>query len=206
MDFENTAFIIFTIVIGLGLGAAALAFRQTARKRLERLSPAFELGTCRSSRTVRICDRGSVQGLHLPLHDSIRLAVRPGRSAAPDRRRQHQPWSAEPANTGSRLLVKFGSAKDFDIGDRVLDERFRFSAEDEGVLRSIFGTESARDAMHTLAATENFKCVGAREDRIDFQWAPRNRHLDEDTETLRFRLETATNLATACNLTPRFGN
>lgn len=206
MNFENAAFTIFAIVIGLGLGAAGLAFWQTARKRLERLSPAFELGTCRTIGPFGSAIEGLYKGYTCRYSIQYASQYDPGGARLRINATSNTQWSAEPANTGSKLLVKFGLAKDYEIGDRVLDERFRFTAEDEGVLQTIFGTESARDAMHTLAATENFKSVGAREERIDFQWAPRNRHIDEETESLRFRLESAISLAIACNLMPRFGN
>ena len=206
MDTELPVFFIFAIVVGFGLIIAVMAFQRTAKKRTARLSPAFGLGTCK-----RVGFFGSaVEGLYRSY--SCRYTLQypsqydPGgallRIAVTDPNR----WSAETANMGSRLLVKFGLAKDFDIGDRELDERFRFSADDEGILRSVFDSEAARDAMHTLAATENFKGVGARAERMDFQWAPRNPKLDEETDTVRFRLETAVSFAQACNIAPRLGS
>jgi hypothetical protein len=206
MDPSDSAAIIFAIIVGLGLGAAALAWRQAARKRLERLSPAFELGTCRPAGTFGTAVEGLYKGYTCRYTIQYASQYDPGGALLRINATGTHRWSAELANTGSRLLVKFGLAKDFDIGDRVLDERFRFSADDEAALQSVFGTESARDAMHTLAATDNFKGVGAREERVDFRWAPRSRALDEDTDTVRFRLETATNFAGACNLTPRLGS
>ncbi len=206
MDPSDSAAIIFMIIIGLGIGAAVLAWRKTARKRLERLSPAFELGTSRPSGPFGSAVEGLYKGYTCRYTVQYASQYDPGgallRIAAIGAKR----WSAEPANAGSRLMVKLGLARDFEIGDRVLDERFRFSADDEAALQSVFGTEQARDALHTLAATKNFKGVGAREDRVDIRWAPRNRQIDEDTDTVRFRLETATGLAIACNLVPRLGS
>lgn len=206
MDNDQTAFFIFGLIGFLGLGIAALAIRQTARKRMARLAPAFELGTAKKVGLFGSAVEGLYKGYTCRYTVQYASQYDPGGALLRMVASSSNPWSVELANTGSRLLVKFGLAKDFDIGDRVLDERFRFSADDEGVLRSVFGTESTRDAMHTLSATENFKGVGAREDRIDFRWAPRNTRLDEDSETVRFRLETAVTLARACNIVPRLGS
>ena len=99
-------------------------------------------------------------------------------------------------------MAKLGLLKDFEIGDRELDEHFRFAADEEGYLRSIFGVEAVRDAMHVLAASENFESVHVRPERVDVKWSPRMPRLDEDPETLRTRLEFVTTLMVACGYPP----
>ena len=100
------------------------------------------------------------------------------------------------------MLAKFGLLKDFEIGDRELDEHFRFTADEEGSLRSIFGTETVRDAMHVLTASENFESIRVRPERVDVKWSPRMPQLDEDPETLRTRLEFVVTLVFACGYPP----
>ena len=87
------------------------------------------------------------------------------------------------------MLAQFGLLRDFEIGDRELDEHFRFSADDEGSLRSVFGTEAVRDAMHVLTASENFESIRVRPERVVVRGSPRTPRLDEEPEALRTRLK-----------------
>jgi hypothetical protein len=199
---------VLKIVIGaagvvVGLGVMAVVLRSRARHRLERLGPAFELGTSRAEGFLGTRVGGIYRGYscsvliqHPSQYDrggaSLRVAV-----SSPDT------WSAEAPNPGARLMVKVGLFKDFDVGDRFLDERLRFSTEDEGSLRSRFGTEAVRSAMHRLIGSENFESVHTREDRIDVKWSPRVAALDDDPEVLRNRLELVTELIAACSYPPR---
>jgi hypothetical protein len=106
------------------------------------------------------------------------------------------------AKPGTRILAKFGLLRDFEIGDRELDEHFRFSADEEGNLRSVFGTEPVRDAMNVLTASENFESIRVRQARVDVRWSPRMPQLDEEPETLRARLEFVATLVLACGYPP----
>jgi hypothetical protein len=100
-------------------------------------------------------------------------------------------------------MVSVGILQDLEIGDPDLDQRLRFTAEDETGLRSLFGSDYVRTAFREVLATENFATVRCRMDRLETRWAPRSRRLDEDGEILRKRLEVVVGLATACGYMPR---
>ena len=201
---------ILPIILGAaaaGAGLVVLLFfvHHHGRKRAERLAPAFELGTSRRVGPLGTVVEGLYRGYscrytiqnasqYNPGGASLRLAL-----TGPLR------WTAELTDTGGRLMVKLGIFKDLQIGDHELDERLRFSATEDGSLRSLFGGESVRASMHSLVDSENFAKLDIREDRADAKWAPRNSRLDEDPEVLRARLETVTALLEACGYPPRIG-
>ena len=201
---------IFPIVFGAaaaaaGLFALAVFLRRSGRKRAERLGPAFELGTSRGVGFFGTAIEGLYRGYHCrysiqhasqynPGGASLRLAL-----TAP-----HQ-WMAEVADVSARLMVRLGVFKDLEVGDHELDGRLRFSAAEDGSLRSLFGTGAVRAAMHELVAGQNFSSLRIREDRADLKWAPRADRLDEDPEVLRARLEAATALFEACSYPPGLG-
>jgi hypothetical protein len=185
-----------------GLVFAVYLLLRTGRRRAERLAVAFELGTSRPAGILGSAVDGLFRGyscryqIHYPSQydrggASLRLMV-----STP-----HQ-WIAEVAKPGTRLLTRFGLLKDLEIGERELDEHFRFASEDENRLRSLFATEAVRDAMHVLTASENFESIRVRPERVDIRWSPRTPQLDEEPEALRARLEFATTLVVACGYPP----
>lgn len=184
------------------LGGFAAYVWHSGQRRLESLSPAFELGTTRLVGPLGNTVEGLYRGFtcrytvrHPSQHDrggaNLRLFVSSPHS-----------WSAEVDSPASRLLVRIGVLKDVEIGDHDLDQRLRFSASDEGAARSIFGVGGVRTAMQALADSENFEGVATREGRIDVKFAPRSPELDDDPEALRTRLDLAVALAVACGYPP----
>jgi hypothetical protein len=190
-------------VVLIGLAVAVAVMRRVGRKRFIRLAPAFDFGTCKQVGPFGMTVAGLYGGFtcrytihpasqHNPGGASLRLGVTgAGR------------WSADVAGAGSRLLVKVGVLQDLEIGDPDLDLRLRFTADDESGLRSLFGADHVRTAIQGVLATENFAGVRCRTDRLETRWSPRDRHLDEDGETLRKRLEVVAGLAAACGYVPR---
>lgn len=200
-DILRIAIVAAAVIFGLSVMAAVLRYK--GRRRLERLGPAFELGTSRSDGFLKTRVGGIYRGYSCSL--LIQHASQYDRGGAVLRVAAASPhiWSAEISNPGARLMVKVGLFKDLDVGDQILDERLRFSAEDEGTLTSIFGIEAVRAAMHRLLGSENFESIHTRMDRIDAKWAPRATALDEDPDVLRARLELVTEFVAACSYSPR---
>ena len=199
---------ILKIVIGaatliVGLGVMVVVLRTKGRRRLERLGPAFELGTSSAEGFLGTRVGGIYRGYSCSL--LIQHASQYDRGGATLRLAASSPhrWSAEVSNPGARLMVRVGLFKDLDVGDHVLDQRLRFSAEDGGPLTSLFGMEAVRAAMHRLIGSENFESIHIREERIDVKWSPRVAALDEDPDVLRTRLELVTEFVTACSYSPR---
>lgn len=185
------------------VGVAVALMRRNGHKRFETLAPAFDFGTGRKVGLFGRTITGLIKGYtcrytihpasqHNPGGASLRLAV-----SAPGK------WSAELANAGSRLMVKIGILQDLKIGDRDLDLRLRLTADDEGMLRSLFGVEGVRTAIREVLATENFAGASLGKHGLVLRWSPRNRGVDEDVDILRRRLELAGNLTSACGYPPR---
>lgn len=199
------------IVLAAGLAivavpvAAATVIHRIARRRRERLAPAFELGTCRGAGPLGTIVEGLYRGY------SCRYAVQhasqynPGGASVRLAATSPVAWSAQLADAGSRLMVKVGLLKDVEVGADEFDQRLRFTAEEEGALRSLVGTETVRSALGALLASPNFAAVRVRADRLEARWVPRSPSLDEDPEVLRFRLEAVVTLAGACGCSPRLG-
>jgi hypothetical protein len=190
-------------VVLIGVIIAVVMIRRVGRNRFIRLAPAFDFGTCEKVGPFGTTVAGLYRGFacrytihpasqHNPGGASLRLAVNGAGT-----------WSADVAGAGSRLLVNVGLLQDLEIGDLDLDQRLRFTADDESGLRSLFGTDHVRTAFREVLATENFSGVRCRTDRLEARWSPRDRRLDEDAETLRRRLETVAGLAAACGFVPR---
>jgi len=189
----------------IGVAIAAVLMRRYGRRLLEKLSPAFDFGTCRRVGLFVFAAEGLYRGFtcrysiepasqYNPGGASLRLAVNAtGR------------WSAEVVGVGTRLMVSAGILQNLEIGDPDLDQRLRFTADDESGLRSLFGAEHVRTALREVVTTENFARVRCRADRMEARWSPRDRRLDEDLENLRRRLEATENLAVACGCVPRMG-
>jgi hypothetical protein len=194
------ALVVAFLVTGLAVVLAILGNK--SRQRADRLAPAFELGTARPTGFLGSAVSGLYRGY--TCRYQIQYASQYDRGGATVRLGISSPnqWSAEVNKTGTRLLSKIGLLQDLEIGDRELDEHLRFGASEEGELRSIFGSEKVLNAMHVLAASDNFESVHVHADRIDVKWSPRMPKLDEDPEILRVRLEYATALAEGCGYPP----
>ena len=202
MDSEMAKLAVVVAVLTGGLAVALFMLVKKGRQRAEKLGVAFDLGTSKPAGVFGSAVDGLYRGyscryqIQYPSQydrggSSLRFAI-----TSP-----HQ-WSAEVAKPGTRILARFGLLKDFEIGDRELDEHFRFTADEEASLRSIFGTETVRDAMHVLTASENFESIRVRPERMDVKWSPRMPQLDEEPETLRIRLEFVATLVFACAYPP----
>jgi len=185
-----------------GLTVVLFTLVGRGRQRAEKLGVAFELGTSKPAGVLGSAVDGLYRGYSCRYQ--IQYPSQYDRGGANLRftvTTPHQ-WSAEVAKPGTRILAKFGLLRDFEIGDRELDEHFRFSADEEGNLRSVFGTEPVRDAMNVLTASENFESIRVRQARVDVRWSPRMPQLDEEPETLRARLEFVATLVLACGYPP----
>jgi len=203
MDSEILKIVIGAATLGVGLGVMVVVLRSRGRRRLERLGPAFELGTSRVEGFLGTRVGGIYRGYSCSL--LIQHASQYDRGGAALRVAASSPhrWSAQIPNPSARLMVKVGLVKDLDVGDHFLDERLRFSAEDEGSLSSLFGIEAVRATMHQLIGSENFESIQTSEDTVEVKWSPRVASLDEDPGVLRARLELVTGFVTACSYSPR---
>lgn len=203
MNPDSIPVILGAAVLTVGLGAVLLQLLHKGRRRAERLGRVFELGT---SRPAGVLD-SAVEGLYrgYSCRYLVQYASQYDRGGGTLRISMTSPhrWTVEVANAGSRLLARLGLLKDFDIGDPELDQHLRFAASDETVLRSLFGSGAVRDAMRSLAASENFESCHVRLDRVDVRWSPRMPKLDEDPEVLGSRLEMVSSLIAACGYPPR---
>jgi hypothetical protein len=202
MDPEIAKFALVVTILTGGLAGALFILVKKGRQRAERLGVAFELGTSKPAGVLGSAVDGLYRGYSCRYQ--IQYPSQYDRGGANLRLTVTTPhqWSAEVAKPGTRMLAKFGLLKDFEIGDGELDEHFRFAADEEGKLRSVFGTDAVRDAMHVLTASENFESVRVRPERVDVRWSPRMPRLDEEPETLRTRLEFVTTLVVACGYPP----
>jgi len=193
--------LVVAILIG-GLAVVLYMLLNKGRQRAEKLGAAFELGTSKPAGVLGSAVDGLYRGYSCRYQ--IQYPSQYDRGGANLRFAVTSPhqWSAEVAKPGTRILAKFGLLKDFEIGDRELEEHFRFAADEEESLRSVFGTEAVRDAMHVITASENFESVRVRPERVDVRWSPRMPRLDEEPETLRERLDFVTELTLACGYPP----
>jgi len=203
---NDDLFAIFAVVAVLAaVGVAVAMLRRSGQKRFETLAPAFDFGTSRRVGLFGTTVEGIWHGYfcrytiqpasqHSPGGALLRLAV----SAAGR-------WSAERATAGSRFMVQAGILRDQEIGDPDLDLQLRFTADDPGLLRSIFGIEGVRTAIRNVLETENFAVARLGKRGLEVRWSPRDRRLDEDVDILRRRLEVAVDLASACGYPPRLG-
>jgi len=203
--YMDSEFVKIALVVGALTGGLALMLFllvNKGRKRADRLAPAFELGTARPAGVLGSALDGLYRGYSCRYQ--IRYPSQYDRGGANLKLAVTSPhqWKAEVEKPGARFLARFGLIDDLEIGDRELDEHFRFAAKEAGSLRSLFGAESVLDAMHILAASENFEGVHVRQERVDVTWSPRTSHLDEDSEVLRTRLELVTALVVACGYPP----
>jgi hypothetical protein len=193
--------VIVAILIG-GVALALLVLVSKHRQRAERLGIAFELGTARPGSFLGSAVDGMYRGYSCRYQ--IQYASQYDRGGASLRLEvtSNHEWTVEVQKPGTELLAKFGLLKDLEIGDQDLDDHFRFAATDEGALRSLFGNESVRDAMHVLAASENFESLRTRSGKVTVRWSPRAKNLDEDPEALRRRLQYVASLVVALGYPP----
>jgi hypothetical protein len=202
MDPETLKLALVVALFTGGLAVVLFMLVKKGRRRAEKLETAFELGTSKPAGVLGSAVDGIYRGYSCRYQ--IQYPSQYDRGGANIRfavTSTHQ-WSAEVAKPGTRLLARLGVLKDFEIGDRELDENYRFAADQEESLRSVFGTQAVRDAMHLLTASENFESVRVRPERVDVRWSPRMPRLDEEPETLRVRLEFVTALVVACGYPP----
>ena len=198
---DTTIFFLF----GIG-GAAAVTLivvvsRKAGRDRLERLGPAFELGTARLPGALS----SSVEGIYLGYSCRYTIEQRSqySQGGATLRVGAMSPlhWNASKADMGSRLMTNLGFLKDVEIGDEELDERLRFSGGDQTSLLTVFGQTRTREALRELVRSENFASVTVRDQRSEFN-ASRHPELDDDPDALRQRLAKAVDLLAACSYPP----
>ena len=202
MDAETARLALVVAVFAGGLAVVLLMLVKKGRQRAEKLGVAFELGTSKPGGVLGSAVDGLYRGYSCRYQ--IQYPSQHDRGGSMLRFAITSPhlWSAEVTKPGTRMLAKFGLLKDFEIGDRELDEHFRFATNEEGYLRSVFGSEAVRNAMHVLTASENFESIRVRPERVDVKWSPRTPRLDEEPETLRTRLEFTATLMLACGYPP----
>jgi len=202
MDPEIAKLALVVAILTGGLAVVLFMLVNKGRQRAETFGVAFELGTSKAAGVLGSAVDGLYRGYSCRYQ--IQYPSQHDRGGANLRFTVTSPhqWSAEVTKAGTRMLAKFGLLKDFEIGDRELDEHFRFAGDEEGNLRSVFGTETVRDAMHVLTASENFESIRVRLERVDVRWSPRMPRLDEEPETLRNRLEFVTTFVVACGYPP----
>jgi len=202
MDPEIVKLTLAVVILTGGLAVVLFLLAKQGRGRAEKLGGAFELGTPRSAGVLGSAVDGLYKGYACRYQIQYRSQYDRGGANLRISATSPNRWSTELVKPGTRFMAKLGLLKDFEIGDRELDEHFRFAADEEGNLRSIFGADAVRDAMHVLAASENFESINVRPERVDVKWSPRTPKLDEDPETLRTRLEFVTTLMVACGYPP----
>jgi hypothetical protein len=202
MDPEIAQLALVVALLTGGLALALYILVRKGRQRVEKLKDGFELGTARPAGFLGSAIDGLYKGYSCRYQ--VQYASQYDRGGASLRISVTSPhqWAIEVSKPGTRMLTRFGLLKDFEIGDHELDEHLRFTSNDEGSLRSLFGTEAVRDAMHVLATSENFESIRARPEKVDVKWSPRMPRLDEDSDALRDRLEYAIAIIQACGYPP----
>jgi hypothetical protein len=206
-ELEDPMILVTAAAVGIVLAIILVVavVKRSGRRRLESLGPAFELGTTRVVGPLGTSIEGIYRGYSCRLTIEQRSQYSPGGAALRVRATSPQQWSAHVDDIGSRLMVKVGFFKDFGIGDPDLDQRLRFSGDDESSLMSIFSTEAARTAIRSLSTTENFNSVTVRADRAEVKWTPRKPELDDNPDILRDRLEAVTEVLVATGSLPSMG-
>ena len=202
MDPEFVKIAVGVAVLIGGLALMLILLLGKGRKRAEQLAPAFELGTARPTGILGSALAGLYQGYSCRYQIQYPSQYDRGGAALQLAVTSPHQWTAEVEKPGARLLSKFRLIQDLEIGDRELDEHLRFAGKDEGSLRSLFGAESVLDAMHILAASENFESIHVHPEKVAIRWSPRMPQLDENADVLRSRLELVTALIAACGYPP----
>jgi hypothetical protein len=203
MDPQLLPFALLAIVVAGFAAVIVFIIRRRSGALLEKLGPAFELGTSRPARPFGAGVEGLYQGYFSRY--TVQQASQYDRGGAMLRvnATSSQKWSAQRSQPGTGLLVTLGVLKDVEVGDAQLDRHFRFTADDSEALRGLFRLDRVREAVLRFANTANAESVSVREDRVDLKWSPRSAELDEDPEVLRDRLTVAIELTTATGAPPR---
>jgi hypothetical protein len=201
---QNLVIVAIAAVALLVVGLLTL-IHHVARRRLERLLPAFDAGTAAIAGAVQPSATGLVGGYACRYRLEPASQYSPGGAVASVLVAANVRWSVQIADLGSRALVKLGILADHPIGDDDLDRRLRFAGADTSALLAAFGTTAARTALAALADGENFHAVSVKPDRCVAQWRPRSKSLDEDPQMARRRLEAVTRLLAATGCPPRLG-
>jgi len=179
--------------------------RRSSRRLLERLGPAFELGTARRASTAPPAVAGLFQGFSCRYGIEQRSQYGPGGANLRIHASSQLRWRASRKGPGTALLTAIRVLTDIAIGDGDLDRRLRLSAGDAPMLMSLLGQQRTRDALRALAETEGFTSISVRARRADLKWTPRRPELDEDPTVLRRRLSAAVDLLAACGCPPLLG-
>jgi len=204
--FDHTTLMTLIAAGILAITAIGLIWlRRSSQRLLERLGPAFELGTARRASTAPPAIAGLFQGFNCRYGIEQRSQYGPGGANLRIRASSPLRWSASRKDPGTALLTAIGILKDIHIGDDELDRRLRMAAGDTPMLMSLFGQQRTRAALHALASTEGFASISVRAQRADLKWAPRRPELDEDPTVLRRRLSAAVDLLAACGCPPLMG-
>jgi len=196
--------------IGLAVGAVtAVTFLGKDRRALRRAAGAFEPG----SATVRGAIAASVAGCRGGYRWQYRLVPRtntgPSSAQLTTRVSPRFDWKAELVgggpwlvDLGKLLAAQVGVLRDVEVGDPVLDRRFRFAASDPEELQRAFTGGGAREALLALAATQRFRAIIVRKGTCTVSWSPKDRSSDGSVEGLRARLDAVASVLTACGFAP----
>ncbi|MCP4898943.1 MAG: hypothetical protein GY906_18385 [bacterium] len=197
-----------TIVILAAAAAVLVPFvviaisRKTSQRRLERIGPAFELGTARLAGKLG----GAIEGIYRGYTCNYRIEpasqYSPGGAVLRVKAASPIKWSAAVSDAASRMLNRIGFLQDVEIGDQVLDERLRFSSSDPGFLVSALQAPASREALSHLVGQTNFKGLDTGPNHLQAQWRPRNKSLDEDPDQVRGRLDAVVELLLALGIPP----
>jgi hypothetical protein len=202
---DSTIFFLIGIGVAAAVALIVVAARAAGRRRLEKLGPAFELGTARLPSALS----SSVEGIYLGYTCRYTIEQRsqysPGGATLRVRAASTMHWSASKADLGSRLMTNLGILKDVEIGDAELDERLRFTGSDRTSLLTVFGQTRTLEALRELVRSENFASIVVRDQRTDIKWAPRHPELDDDPDAVRQRLAKAVDVLAACSYPPTMG-
>ena len=202
---QSTIFALAALAAGALVALVVAVLRAQGRRLLDKLAPAFELGTARRVGLVPAAVEGLFQGYTFRYTVEPRSQYSAGGASLRARVSSPLQWGASLKDAGSRLLLSIGILKDLDIGDDELDQRLRFAASDPSSLTALFGQTRTREALRVLSAGQGFASVQIRSERVDLKWAPRQPELDEDPDALRGRLAAAVALLTACGYPPLMG-
>jgi hypothetical protein len=203
MPFEEDPILLIAIAAVVIVPIVVLSVsRRLALKRLEQLSPAFELGTAKMAGSFSNAVDGIYRGYKCRYRVEYASQYSPGGAVLQVVATSLSTWSVAVSDGASRLFSRIGLMQDLDIGDENLDERLRFSAADPGFLTTSLSTGAARSALTKLVDQPNFKNAEVTTQRLQIQWRPRNKQLDEDPDAVRRRLEIAVELLTALGMPP----
>jgi len=202
---EQTLILLAVAAAALVLIGVLVLIDRSARRRMEKLLPAFEAGTAATKGFVQPSVTGLVSGYAFHYRIEPASQYSPGGAVSTAAVASTSRWSVRVADLGSTALVKLGILADHSIGDDELDKKLRFGAPEGGILLAAFGTSAARNALRVLADGGGFHGVALKPDRCTAQWRPRSKGIDEDPTVVRDRLEAVAHLLAATGCPPRLG-